>query len=49
MNPLFDFNGDGKMDMLEFLIGTAGDPDNPLHDANDDLPWDTENDDDDDN
>ena len=23
MNPIFDFNGDGKMDMLEFLIGSG--------------------------
>ena len=31
MNPMFDFNGDGRMDMLEFLIVTANDPDNPIN------------------
>ena len=31
MGKLFDFNGDGNVDMLEMLIATAGDPNNPLH------------------
>ncbi len=34
MRPLFDFNGDGKMDMLEFMIASGAfeedDPLNPL-------------------
>ena len=32
MKPLFDFNGDGKMDMMEFLIATgAFDPNSPMN------------------
>lgn len=53
MRPLFDFNGDGKTDMLEFLIGMT-DPDeltekkrDPLNafgldDEDDELDWDDE-------
>ena len=31
MEKLLDFNGDGNVDMLEMLIVTAEDPNNPLH------------------
>lgn len=31
MGKLFDFNGDGNVDMLEMLMATAGAPNNPLH------------------
>lgn len=31
MNPLFDLNGDGKMDLIEFMIATSNDPRNPLY------------------
>lgn len=31
MEKLFDFNGDGNVDMLEMLIATASDPNNPFH------------------
>ena len=32
MKPLFDFNEDGKMDMMEFLIATGTfDPNSPMN------------------
>lgn len=29
-NPLFDFDGNGRMDALELLSALKGDPSNPL-------------------
>lgn len=36
MCNFFDFNGDGKVDALEFLAATALDPNNPLNRTSDD-------------
>lgn len=36
MCNFFDFNGDGKVDALEFMAATALDPNNPLNRTSDD-------------
>ena len=30
--PLFDLDGNGETDFLEFLTATSMDPDSPMHD-----------------
>ena len=44
MKPLFDFDGNGRMDALELLLALKGDPSNPLSGHDDESENDDEED-----